>query len=357
MCKQPEELPMDSFDLRQLSSASEVYICRDEGYFPVLVNPQGEELLAVLRAGAGHVGVTGRLDVVRSHDGGRTWETPAVIVDSEVDDRNPAVGLAPDGTVVLAYHTQGSYSEDGSWAPQLHRVQMRLTWSQDGGGAWEDTEPRNLGAMEKHSAYGRIVTLSDGTMLMPIYGGSIESEEEAGSYAYILRSGDNGRTWDQPSLISEGYNETALLLLPDGDLLAAMRSGDREGLLAVCRSSDEGMTWDEPAAVTGGREHPADLTLLSNGWVLMVYGVRHDPFGVQARVSKDNGRSWSAQLTVCDDLGDSDLGYPSTVRLGDRLVTAYYCAPRKWDSPDYRGEGAFARALLYSEKELIDALD
>ncbi|MBI1924373.1 exo-alpha-sialidase, partial [Candidatus Poribacteria bacterium] len=85
---------MISLALRQLPSAFEVYLCRDEGYFPVLINPHGEDILAVVRAGAGHVGITGRLDAVRSPDGGKTWTAPAVIVDSEVDDRNPAVGQA-----------------------------------------------------------------------------------------------------------------------------------------------------------------------------------------------------------------------------------------------------------------------
>ena len=85
---------MNALDLRKLPAASEVYLCHGEGYFPVLINPQGEEILAVLRGGAGHVGVTGRLDAVRSLDGGKTWETPIVIVDTEVDDRNPAVGQA-----------------------------------------------------------------------------------------------------------------------------------------------------------------------------------------------------------------------------------------------------------------------
>ena len=61
---------MISVDLRQLPSAAEVYLCRDAGYFPVLINPSGQEILAVLRAGAGHVGITGRLDAVRSLDGG-----------------------------------------------------------------------------------------------------------------------------------------------------------------------------------------------------------------------------------------------------------------------------------------------
>jgi len=345
---------MGTFDLRRLPGSREVFVCRDEGYFPVLVNPHGEEVLAVLRGGAGHVGILGRLDGVRSRDGGVTWEPPARIVKGAWDDRNPAVGIAPDGTVVLAYHAQGSYDENGKFAPRLGRVEMRVTRSFDGGATWEASRPLGFPAMEKHSAYGRIETLPDGRMLLPTYGPGI-TPDAAADHAFLLRSRDHGRTWDDPSLIAAGYNETALLLLPDGDLLTAMRSS-RGGRLAVCRSSDGGRTWGEPVPVTEDSEHPADLTLLSNGWVLMVFGVRHAPFGVQARVSRDGGRTWGPRLTVSDDLGDTDLGYPSTVRIGDRLVTAYYCAPRRFDDPFYRGEGTFARALICSERELIEGL-
>ena len=347
---------MTTHALRQLPSSTEVYLCHDAGYFPVLINPKGEEILAVLRSGAGHVGITGRLDAVRSLDGGTTWATPTIIVDSEADDRNPAVGNAPDGPVVLAYHAQGSYNEDGTWARDLRRVQMRITRSHDGGVTWEPPQNLNYTPMAKHSAYGRIVNLPDGTMLLPIYGGHIGESERTRDYAYILRSRDNGKTWDEPSLIGEGYNETALLLLPDGALLAAMRSDDRGQLLAVCRSTDSGATWSAPTPVTDAREHPADLTLLKNGWIVMYFGVRHEPYGVNALVSRDNGVTWDTRLILCDDLGPNDLGYPSTVKLGDQLVTAYYCSP-PGSPPEYRGEGAFARALRYSEQELIEALN
>jgi len=368
---------MKPLDLRGLPSSQEVMICRDQGYFPVLVNPAGDEILAVLRGGAGHLGITGRLDAVRSPDGGLTWEPPTVIVDSEADDRNPAVGLMPDGSIVLAYQKQSSYDEHGNWEHGADRLQMLVTRSADGGASWEASRPLSYEPMSKHCGYGHIITLPDGTALMPIYGPRLGAQEETPSHSYILRSRDGGQTWDEPSLIAEGYSETALLVLRDGALLAAMRS-ERPGLntqcLGVCRSDDEGYTWSEPVRVTETSEHPADLTRLSNGWVLMVFGIRHEPRGVQGLISKDEGRTWEARrLILCDDLEHEDLGYPSTAKLGDRIVTAYYNAPLilkeanweyhdrvvpEWqiDRGDFRGEGAFARALLYSEKELLGAL-
>ncbi len=365
---------MEALDLRSLPSSQEVVICRDEGYFPVLVNPAGEEILAFVRGGAGHIGITGRMDTVRSLDGGLTWGPPVVIADTDADDRNPAAGLMPDGSIVLAYQEQRSYDEDGNWGEDLDRAQVMVMRSEDGGVSWEAPEPLSYEPMLNYCAFNRIVVLPDGTALMPVYGPALLARGQTRSY--VLRSRDSGRTWDEPSLIAEDYGETALLVLPDGGLLAALRGGNQvhPHYLAVSRSGDGGHTWSDPVAVTGRSEHPADLTLCSNGWVLMVFGIRHEPRGVQGLISKDEGRTWGARrLILCDDLVHEDLGYPSTVRLGDRLVTAYYNAPlilreahwrtigrevEEWqiNRGDFLGQGAFARALLYSEQELLSAL-
>jgi hypothetical protein len=57
----------------------------------------------------------------------------------------------------------------------------------------------------------------------------------------------------------------------------------------------------------------------------MTYGYRRAPFGNQARVSKDEGRTWSEPLTVSSDGASGDLGYPSTVELADgTLLSAWY---------------------------------
>ena len=57
----------------------------------------------------------------------------------------------------------------------------------------------------------------------------------------------------------------------------------------------------------------------------MSYGHRRRPFGNQARVSVDHGRTWSGPIELSGDGQGGDLGYPSTAELDDgTLVTAWY---------------------------------
>jgi hypothetical protein len=57
----------------------------------------------------------------------------------------------------------------------------------------------------------------------------------------------------------------------------------------------------------------------------MNYGHRRKPFGNQARVSEDHGKTWSPPLTISGDGSSGDLGYPSTVELNDAtLLTVWY---------------------------------
>ena len=57
----------------------------------------------------------------------------------------------------------------------------------------------------------------------------------------------------------------------------------------------------------------------------MSYGHRRPPFGNQARVSADAGRTWSEPILISADGNGGDLGYPSTVQLRDgSLLTVWY---------------------------------
>src|SRR5690242_11492340 len=74
-----------------------------QGYFPVAIRLQDRRIAVVLRGGGPHLSIHGRLDIVFSSDEGKTWAKPAVVVDSPVDDRNPAFGQAKDGMLVVAF--------------------------------------------------------------------------------------------------------------------------------------------------------------------------------------------------------------------------------------------------------------
>ena len=352
-----------SIDVRKLPGAKEVTLVRDAGYFPVLALLGEREVVAVLRGGAGHLGLAGRLELVRSHDGGLTWLPPAIIADSEWDDRNPAVGVALDGTLIVAYHRQGSYDEKGEFEPRLARAETMVTRSCDGGHSWERPYMLDFVALRGRSPYGRMLTFPEGTLGMCVYGevmGADHPSEGPKAASYLLRSKDSGQTWGDPSLVAEGFNETAFLRLPDGMILAGLRTDGRTARIAVSCSSDDGRTWSTPVLATEPSEHPADLALLSNGWVLLTYGYRRDPPGAQGMVSRDRGKTWDRRrrLIYNDDRPGGDCGYPSTVRFPDgMLLTAYYSAGDEYMDRDfYRVDGAFAAGVLYSEAELIAAL-
>lgn len=353
-------------DLRLLPGTRTVDAVVGQGYFPVITRLGGNELLMAYRGGAAHMGLGGRLDVGRSTDGGLTWSAPLTVADSERDDRNPALGMAPDGNLVLAYHWQGSYDEEGAWKPELGRADTRVVFSGDGGHSWVDDALIDYSPINGASPFGKIFT-ADGVMHMLIYGGSPWNEPSEGTVrvgesasipTYILRSTDNGRSWGDPTLVALGLNEADVAILPDGRWLFVARSEDRaEQALYACVSEDGGLTWRLIGRVTDAKEHPPDLTLLSNGWLLLVFGRRHPPFGVEGLISRDGGMTWDGRRLVLDDtLPGGDIGYPSTARLDDgRLVTAYYTAgtaERQWEM--FRAADVACKVVSYDESTLID---
>ena len=377
-------------DVRALPGSTEAIAYKDGGLFPVLALTS-DTVVAVLRGGAGHLGLEGRMEIVRSLDAGHTWSPPAVVADSDRDDRNPAFGVTAGGTLVMAYHRQGNYDEQGNWRRREEMaescVEIRVTRSHDGGLTWEAPYPLGVEPLQAGSPYGKIVAHQDGTLLMPIYSRPIPallgSQANAvigdGDCSYVVRSHDDGVTWGEPSLISVNMNETALIALPDGDLVAVMRGIPPEQALHCSRSSDGGWTWSAPVQVTGKRQHPADLVQLANGDLLLTYGNRTSPYRIEGRISRDGGRSWLAPLLTFSAplygyhlAGDrpTDLGYPSSVvrRQNGRGqgVTLYYYNPsvrRPWQQENrqvesrYLARDYYAIAVTWDEAALIAAID
>ena len=142
--------PNSVLRLRSFSARRVTVIGEAGGYFPVAARLKDGRIAAVLRGGGSHIDVRGRLDIVFSSDEGETWTAPRILVDGPNDDRNPAFGVASDGTVVLAYLIAYGYPANKT-----------------------EEELRKIGTVN----FLR------------------------GSGIYVIRSHDNGNTWDPPLMI------------------------------------------------------------------------------------------------------------------------------------------------------------
>ncbi len=322
---EPERLP---------PSLERSLVVSGQGYFPVALRLQDGRIAVVLRGGAGHLGIQGRLDMVFSSDEGKNWTPPALVVDSPEDDRNPALGQARDGSLVVAYFRLAKYDERGRYNPRLENPDSTwVTRSGDGGKTWGESIRIDVSDVGWGSPYGKILTLPDGAMLLAVYGGPVRAPGEKvadSDNSYLYRSTDDGKTWKRYATIGpKGFNETGLVRLPSGKLLAAMRSV--RGDLWLTDSQDGGKSWSEPRQLASGAVHPADLVLLPDRRVLLVTGYRVGPFGVRGLVGDGEGRfDWRQRFVLVNDAMNGDCGYPSSVPLKDcRVLTVYYAVGSK----------------------------
>src|SRR3546814_13626800 len=78
----------------------------------------------------------------------------------------------------------------------------------------------------------------------------------------------------------------------------------------------------------GFQGHPLQALRLPDDRVLLVYGYRHKPFGIRAKILNAECTDFKTaqEFVIRDDGGGSDLGYPWAVLLDDNkvLVTYYF---------------------------------
>ncbi len=384
--------PTKTVDVRAFKHTREVVAYRDGGEFPVLVATPDGTLVAVLRGAAGHLGLAGRIDIVRSLDGGLNWTFPNIVADSERDDRNPGLGVTTKGTLVLSYACASSYDAEGKYfACKRDEVEtywdMRITRSTDNGLTWDEPYELTYQPLRSCSPFGKMVALPDGTTLMPCYGrpanevpGVAQAKMiDEDSCAYLLHSHDDGKTWPTASLICANAGEPAVMRLSNGNLFAAVRREKMGKTVWGLYSKDGGFTWSEPVQIGGDMKHPGDLIELSNGDILLCYGNRiTPPARIEGFVSRDGGKTWlDCLLTMSGHLRGYnadfprhvDLGYPSSVLVpGSKPttgVTMYYYNPSIDKHPDglRRNESAYSNvnyvaiAVVWREDELLAAVN
>ena len=333
-------------DLRARAAGIETISAQPEFYhgWPTLARRSNGELLVVYSGGReAHVCPFGRVELIRSSDGGRSWSWPQIIFDSPIDDRDAGICVTPAGSLLVTTFTSLAYEavldNGNNWSAgrlaRWHAVNRRTTpaqrqallgvWmlrSTDGGMTW--AAPCRVPLNSPHGP----VALPDGRLL---YAG--KQLWEPGTKTGVCESADDGKTWrwlaDIPARPGDrvaDYHELHAVAAQDGRLIVHIRNHNaaNRGETLQCESHDGGKSWSLPHAI-GVWGLPSHLLRLADGRLLMSYGYRRQPFGNQARLSGDDGRSWSQPRVISDDGAGGDLGYPSTVELpGGELLTVWY---------------------------------
>jgi Neuraminidase (sialidase) len=282
-----------------------------------------------------HGTAEGDVECWTSRDG-QFWEKRGTAAphDPGANRMNVAAGLAANGDLlVLAAGWSLKPSAKPGGAPLL--VAPLRPWvsrSKDGGRTWNvDRQgfPAAETGMTEFVPFGDIVPGADGSLRAVCYTATRDSK--LGYLARVnkvsmLRSDDDGRTWKVLSAISDHHNETALFHLGRGKWLAAARSHEAKPALDLFRSDDDGKAWRLDQRLTEPGQIPGDLLRMLDGRLLLSYGNRiAGQFGVAAKVSADDGATWSKPITVVSDLTSRDCGYPSSVQLpGGEILTGYY---------------------------------
>lgn len=288
----------------------------------------------------------GRAMLIRSEDEGVTWSKPQTIIDTPLDDRSPAFLELPDGTVLCSFFT---YSGADFHAHPDLAYRTAIIRSPDGGRTWEQ-EPRRLPSPFLADATdGPPILLQDGSALLAVYGSPREGgpDQQAifrstdsgqswellsvlktdheysetgitqlpdGRLVMIGRpegditwSEDGGCTWTEPVAFGMRMFEPSLLVLPDGTLLCLHGSYGAGGFRAIF-STDGGQTWIAPAADHGFAVDPSVYgygrgVVLPDGSVFVAY--IHT--GGHATEDARTEAIWGMRLKVRDDKEGIDL--------------------------------------------------
>ncbi|WP_206367261.1 sialidase family protein [Sphingobacterium sp. SGR-19] len=146
---------------------------------------------------------------------------------------------------------------------------------------------------------------------------------------YLLISHDKGLTWTYSGVVAKddkiSFNETSVYETPKGDIVAFMRTARYDDQACIARSTDGGKTfkWES----MGFKGHPLQAMRLPDDRVFVVYGYRHQPFGIRARILNAECTDFATaeEFVIREDGGSWDIGYPWSVQLDkNRVLVVYY---------------------------------
>lgn len=325
--------------------------------FPSIVRrPDGEILVAFRRApdrrllgrpGVQHTDPNSYCVLVRSHDNGQSWSREPELIYAHPlgGSQDPGLLQLRDGSILCTSYVWTWIDPQTFAKPAGAQLLNQYVFqggyvvrSDDGARTWKGpfTPPpvpdRGLrdGYGQPLPSYNRGAPCQgrDGRVYWAVASG--RAAGEPGTDVHLLISEDRGETWRYSCVIASdpkvSFNETSLYETPKGDLVAFLRTASFDDHTVVARSRDLGRSF-EPWIDAGWQGHPHHAVRLEGGRVFLVYGYRHQPFGVRARIldAECANVASAPEFVLRDDGGSGDLGYPWAVALpGRRILAVYY---------------------------------
>lgn len=205
----------------------------------------------------------------------------------------------------------------------------RFYYSYDKGHTWKGPFALPLFDTPGIAARTDYIVYGENDLLLFLTAGKSDGQE---GRTLCVRTTDGGLTWSFLSWIGpepEGFRiMPSSVKISDQEIITTVRR--REGPRRWIKSwisEDQGLSWDVlgNVATDVGVGNPPSLIKLNDGRLAIAYARREEPFGMRARVSSDNGRTWSYPIVLRTDGGNHDIGYPVSVQRADgKVVTIYY---------------------------------
>ena len=294
------------------------------------------------------------LEIVRSNDGGKTWSAPIQAVSQKYNPADNYLVKFPDGRLQICFmqlvQSQPKRPWQGPW----------LCESLDDGKTWSEPWKVDISRFCPAGPYGagdrsHIVT-PDGRLFLFLS----TYEDPPRPFEYVMISKDFGRTFDTYIEISENSGDGTFARCSNGRIIAALRiNGDdyphrganpqlakkseNVHFMGFTYSDDECKTWSKPVPVTGFNEIPAHIIELNDGRLLLSYGIRHYPLGIQCVIS-DKNMNWNLDERIilawhggmhklAHGYCRHTIGHPHSCQLSDRsIITAYYRLADPYDA-------------------------
>ncbi len=329
--------------------------------FPSVVkNEDGEILVAFRRApdrkifkekGSNHVDPNSYLVFVRSEDNATTWSREPELLYAHPfgGSQDPCLLKLNDGTILCTSYGWAFLREDGLKnlkQPVFGNKEGSVFLggyylsSKDNGNLWNGPfYPPSIPSEIKYSALGNPLPAynrgalyegKDGRIFWVVAAGT-DKENISKTSNFLLISEDKGKTWKYSCPVAEdenvAFNETSIYETPKRDLVAFLRTAGLGDQACIARSTDGGRSFAQWEKM-GFQGHPLQALRLPDNRVFLVYGYRHEPFGIRARILNAECTDYETadEIIIRADGGNSDIGYPWAVMLDDNhvLVTYYF---------------------------------